>query len=109
LQLGEETSKKNKPKRTTLPVGVDRNNIGVELASKLINLPMKIGDHPVSGKEISFDIGRFGPYLKHDGKFTSIPTQYDPFSLTLAVAVQIIDTPKVPKARSKFKPKAKVK
>ena len=97
--IDKTISKTDKPKRSPLPPGIDRNALSIELATKLINLPMRIGNHAESGKEILFGIGKFGPYLKYDGKFTSIPKSHDPFNLNLETAIQILATPKVTRTK----------
>ena len=90
VQLGEAVSKKDKPKRSQLPDGTKPEELTLEVALKLLNLPMLLGKHPESGEEIHMGIGKYGPYVKYMGKFTSIPKAIDPFSITLAEAVEII-------------------
>ena len=91
LQAGETVKdKKVKPKRATIPPGISPANVDLNMALKLLNLPMLVGDHPESGEEILLGIGRFGPYLKHKDKFTSIPKNIDPFTIDVSQAVAII-------------------
>ena len=91
LQVGENSKdKKLKPKRATLPPGMNSANIDLDTALKLLNLPTLIGDHPEDGEEILLGIGRFGPYLKYREKFTSIPRNLDPFAINVEQAVSII-------------------
>ena len=91
IQLGEATSPKDKPKRSTLPASVTPDNITLETALKLLNLPILVGSHLYSGEEILMGIGRFGPYLKYQNKFTSIPKSIDPFSVSTEQATLLID------------------
>ena len=90
VQLGEVVSKKEKPKRSQLPDGVKPEDLTLEVAVKLLNLPMLLGKHSESGEEIHMGIGKYGPYVKYMGKFTSIPKAIDPFSVSLAEAEEII-------------------
>ncbi len=76
VQLGEDKKGKGKgkekPKRASLSKGRKPEDITLADALSLLALPRIIGNHPETGKEIVAGIGRFGPYLKHDGKFTSL-------------------------------------
>ncbi|MCP5369860.1 MAG: type I DNA topoisomerase [Rickettsiaceae bacterium] len=101
VQLGDNTSTDNskkskvKPKRSTIPPNLDPNNINLELAIKLLSLPIVIGQHAEDQEDIHMGIGKFGPYLKYKGQFISIPKQLDPFSITLKQAEELIKQKKV--------------
>ncbi|MDC0864596.1 type I DNA topoisomerase [Rickettsiaceae bacterium] len=90
IQLGEAASKKEKPKRSPLPASISLDNLDLDTALKLLSLPLKIGDHPQDSGEILMGIGKFGPYLKYQNKFTSIPKNIDPFSVNVEQATEII-------------------
>ncbi|GAB6122879.1 type I DNA topoisomerase [Dysgonomonas termitidis] len=62
--------------------------ITLEEALKLFELPRSIGEF--EGKDVSVGTGRFGPYIKHDGKFISLPKGYDPFSVDINMAIPLI-------------------
>lgn len=62
--------------------------ITLEEAMDLFKLPRKVG--VLEDKDVVAAIGRFGPYLRHDGKFTSIPADLDPLSITIEQAVPLI-------------------
>ena len=94
VQAGEQISKTEKPKRAALPSAILPQDVNIDTASKLLSLPLNIGIHPESNKEIILGIGKFGPYVKHDGKFISIPKKLDPFSITIEDAVGIISKSK---------------
>lgn len=81
---------KDKPKRSTVPSNIDPNNVSLELAIKLLNLPILIGRHSIDGEDIHMGIGRFGPYLKYKGKFVSIPKKFDPFSISVNESEELI-------------------
>ncbi|GAB4167332.1 MAG: type I DNA topoisomerase [Rickettsiaceae bacterium] len=90
VQLGEAVTKQEKPKRCPLPTGFKPEEITLETALKLLNLPLLVGRHSESGEDIYMGIGKYGPYLKHQNKFTSIPRSFDPFSLSISEAEKII-------------------
>jgi DNA topoisomerase-1 len=90
IQVGEAQSKTEKPKRVPLPAGIDPSTLDLDLAIKIAGLPLTIGHHSGDDKEITLGIGKFGPYLKHDGKFVSIPKKINPFSVDLNEAMDII-------------------
>lgn len=92
VQAGEAASKKEKPKRSPIPPGVSPEKLDLDGAIKLLSLPMDVGVHPETEKEIVMGIGKFGPYLKHQNKFTSIPKDIDPFTISLEKAVEVIAT-----------------
>ena len=56
---------------------------------KLFDLPRAIGEY--EGKEMVAAIGRFGPFIRHDGKFVSIPKEFDPLTITPDEAIQLIE------------------
>jgi len=52
--------------------------------------PITLGSHPETKEEITMSIGKFGPYVKHAGKFTSIPKNIDLMSVALEMAIDIV-------------------
>lgn len=101
VQLGEDSSGKIKPKRAPLLAGMNPETVTLEAALKLVSLPLNIGVHPVSGEKMSIGIGRFGPYIKYQDKFTSIPKNMDPFDISIDQAITLIEqkAQKPPKAK----------
>jgi DNA topoisomerase I len=79
-----------KPKRQGLPKGTTIDSVTLEKALELLALPREVGIHPETGKMIEAGIGRFGPFLKHDNKFASIPKDDDVMSVGMNRAVTII-------------------
>ena len=86
FQLGEEA----KPKRASVPKGWDSADVDLEKAMSLLNLPREVGLHPESGKPIAAGIGRYGPFLQHDGKYANLETVEDVFTIGLNRAVTVI-------------------
>ncbi len=87
-QLAEEEG--GKPKRVSLPRGVDPAEVTLERALGLLSLPREVGRHPETGKPISAGLGRYGPYLRHDGVYVSIPRGDDVLEIGLNRAVVLI-------------------
>lgn len=99
VQLGED-SKEDKPKRASLPKGVMPEDIGLTRALELLALPRDVGSHPDTGEMITAGIGRYGPYLKHQGKFTSLPAEDDVYTIGINRAVAVLEE----KAKKSFGP-----
>ena len=77
-------------KRASLPKGWTPASIDHEKALALLSLPRDIGQHPETGKMISAGIGRYGPFLLHDGGYANLETVEDVFSIGLNRAVTVI-------------------
>ncbi|AJD40857.1 type I DNA topoisomerase [Rhizobium sp. SEMIA 4085] len=77
-------------KRASLPKGWKPEDIDYEKAMALISLPRDIGKHPETGKMISSGIGRYGPFLLHDGGYANLESVEDVFSIGLNRAVTLI-------------------
>ena len=86
VQLGEG----EKPKRAGLPKGTDAANVDLDLAIRLLSLPREIGKHPESGEVITANFGRYGPYIAHDGKYASLESPEDVFTIGLNRAVTVL-------------------
>ncbi|AFH50480.1 DNA topoisomerase I [Ignavibacterium album JCM 16511] len=67
--------------------------ITLDEALELFKLPRVVGEY--EGKEVIAGVGRFGPYIKHDNKFISIKKQFDPHTITLDEAIQVIEAKRV--------------
>ncbi|MEL6919412.1 MAG: type I DNA topoisomerase, partial [Pseudomonadota bacterium] len=79
-------------KRASLPKGDDWKPEGIdhEKALALLSLPRDVGEHPETGKMISAGIGRYGPFVLHDGKYANLESVEDVFTVGLNRAVAII-------------------
>ncbi|HVE04958.1 MAG TPA: type I DNA topoisomerase [Rhizomicrobium sp.] len=86
VQLGEGGT----PKRAGIPKGTDAASVDLALARKLLSLPRDVGLHPETGKMITANFGRFGPYVAHDGKYASLDSPEEVFTVGLNRAVTVI-------------------
>jgi len=98
VQLGEH--EEEKPKRMALPQGMEPENVTMDIALKLLELPKTLGEHPGTGKEIKKGLGRFGPYVVHEGDFRSIPKTDSIFEVDLERALELLSQPKKGRGRA---------
>uniref|UniRef100_Q11IM5 DNA topoisomerase 1 n=1 Tax=Chelativorans sp. (strain BNC1) TaxID=266779 RepID=Q11IM5_CHESB len=77
-------------KRAGLPKGWTPEDLDHEKAIALLSLPRDVGKHPETGKMISAGIGRYGPFLLHDGTYANLETVEDVFSVGLNRAVSLL-------------------
>ncbi|BDI60885.1 type I DNA topoisomerase [Qipengyuania nanhaisediminis] len=75
-------------KRASIPKDLD--DFDLDWAIKLLDLPRIIGAHPETGKEIEAAIGRYGPYLRHDGKYAKLSSTRDVFETGMNAAVSLL-------------------
>lgn len=88
VQIGT-TDDADKPLFASLPADKSVNSITLDEALELFKLPRTLGEF--EGKEVVVSAGRFGPYVKHDGKYVSIPASLSPLSITLEAAQELIE------------------
>jgi DNA topoisomerase-1 len=92
LQLGEASNdkgeKEEKPRFAPLPAGTTLDSVTIEQALPMFDLPRIVGQTK-DGREITADIGRFGPYVKVDKLFVSIKDN-DPLKITESTARELI-------------------
>lgn len=86
VQLGEG----KEPKRSSLPKGWDAASLTLEKALQLLSLPREVGLHPETGLPISAGLGRYGPFLLHDGKYANLPEVEEVFTVGINRAVDLI-------------------
>lgn len=91
VQIGEyEEDSEEKPKFASMRTGQFIESITLEDALELFKLPRVVG--VFEEKDMVAAIGRFGPYIRHDGKFVSISKELDPLQITLEEATELILT-----------------
>ena len=88
VQIGDPETKK--PKRASLPKGTDASQLDLQAALGLLALPRNIEPHPETGDMIQAGIGRFGPYLKYQGRYTSLPSADDVLTVGMNRAVDLL-------------------
>jgi len=91
VQRGENgEDKKIKPRRTSLPRGMDGEQITLEQAIGLLSLPRLIGMHPETGEKIEAGVGRFGPYVRMGAVYGSLDRDDDVLSVGINRAVDLL-------------------
>ncbi len=88
VQIGESTDEE-KPRFASLRKDQSVFDITLEEALKLFELPRELGTY--EDKDVTVAVGRFGPYVKHAGKFVSIPKGISPMEITLPQAIELIN------------------
>jgi len=78
-----------KPQFASLMKGQSIDTITLEEALKLFDLPRTVGEY--EGKVMVAAVGRFGPFIRHDGKFVSIPKDLNPLTITAEEAIALIE------------------
>ena len=88
-QMGESTDKKVKPKRASIPKGTKADEVTLELAVSLLDLPRQLGVDAQGGKNVETNYGRFGPYIKVGSQYVSLPGPKTPLNVTLEEALTL--------------------
>ncbi len=91
VQMGS-TDEKEKPRFASLQKGQSVATLTLEDALKLFEMPRTLGEK--DGKEVTVAIGRFGPYVKYDSTFASIPASVSPYDITLKDALDLVESKK---------------
>jgi DNA topoisomerase-1 len=100
VQLGEEGSGKKKPKRVSLLKGMEANQVNLEVALQLLSLPRLLGEHPETGKPVQAGVGRFGPYVLHDGNYVNLKASDSVLEIELERALEVLASAAARKSRS---------
>ena len=88
IQIGTADDQE-KPQFAQLPKEQSMETITLDEALELFKLPRTLGNY--EGMTVTIGTGRFGPYVLHDKKFTSLPKDEDPMSITLEKAIELIN------------------
>jgi DNA topoisomerase I len=105
LQLGEP-AEGEKPKRSSIPKGIDAATIELERALALLSLPREVGLHPETGNMIKAGLGRFGPFVESDGTYASLDSAEEVFTVGINRAVTLIADKKAGKGFKRPQAKA---
>ncbi len=89
VQLGEAVDGE-KPKRASIPKTFEIDTVDLERALALLSLPREIGNHPETGKAILAGIGRYGPFVQHDGVYANLETPEEVFEVGINRAVTVL-------------------
>jgi DNA topoisomerase-1 len=65
-------------------------DVDLDLALKLLELPRHLGDHPDTGKAVRAGVGRYGPFVVHDGNFKSLPKSESVLEVKLDRALELL-------------------
>jgi DNA topoisomerase-1 len=76
--------------RSSIPKGWKAEEIDLERALRLLSLPREVGIHPETGKPITAGIGRYGPFVLHDGVYANLESAEEVFSVGINRAVAVI-------------------
>jgi DNA topoisomerase-1 len=97
VQLGPNVEG-TKPKRAKWPqewpIPRETSDEIFHKALRLLSLPRNLGEHPETGKAVEASIGRFGPYVKHDTTFKSIPKSESVYDIAIDRALELLSQPK---------------
>ena len=112
----EKVAEAEKPRRASIPKELAPHELTLEKALELLSLPKELGLHPTSQKPVVANVGRFGPYVLHEGEFRSLKKADDVYAIDLKRALEIFAEPRVgrnvkmlkdlgldPKTKRKFK------
>ena len=88
VQVGTAEDK-DKPMFAQLPKEQSMETITLQEAMELFKLPREVGEY--ENKPVTIGAGRFGPYILHDRKYTSLPKDADPLAITLDEAIALIE------------------
>ncbi|HHY54067.1 MAG TPA: type I DNA topoisomerase [Chloroflexi bacterium] len=91
VQLGEDDpNSKTKPRRASLLKGMTPDDLTMETAMALLSLPRTLGEHPETGKPVQAGVGRFGPFVVHDGVYANLRAQDNVLEIDLDRALELL-------------------
>ena len=90
VQLGEDDTGKKKPKRVSLLKGTLPDSVDLDMALALLSLPRTLGEHPETEKPVQAGVGRYGPFVVHDGLFANLKADDDVLTIDLGRALELL-------------------
>jgi len=91
VELSEPKDSKEKPRRKSLPKGVQPEDANLELALELFKFPVELGVDPKTGERVLFDKGQYGPYVKRGKLNASVGKDRELGDITLDQAIEILN------------------
>jgi DNA topoisomerase-1 len=89
VQRGDGSAE-SKPARVSLPPGMTYADVDVPTALALLSLPRALGDHPETGEPVVAGIGRYGPYVLHQGLYASLKAEDDVMDVGMDRALELL-------------------
>ncbi|PAU94858.1 DNA topoisomerase I [Aliifodinibius salipaludis] len=99
VQVGERTEDNKKPERASLLKDMKPEDVDVDLALRLLELPRPLGKHPETGEIVRAGVGRYGPFVVHDGTFASLRKSDYVLDVELDRALELLEQKKNKKSR----------
>ena len=99
VQVGERTEDNKKPERASLLKDMKPEDVDVDLALRLLELPRPLGKHPETGEVVRAGVGRYGPFVVHDGTFASLRKSDHVLDVELDRALELLEQKKNKKSR----------
>ncbi len=94
VQLGNPSEDGEKPPRASLPRDLEPERVDLDTALALLALPREVGPHPETGEPVRAGIGRYGPYVVHDGDYRSLTPEDDVLTVSLERALALLAEPR---------------
>lgn len=101
VQLGEAEGAE-KPKRASIPRGIDAATLDFDQAMQLLSLPREVGIHPETRTPITAGIGRYGPFILHDGTYVNLESVEEVFTIGLNRAVTLLAEKRAGGGKTRF-------
>ncbi len=81
-----------KPKRVSMPQGMTLDDMSLNYGLLLLSLPRSLGRDPMSGKDVTVGIGRYGPYVHRGGTYRTLKSPVLLFEIDLPQALELLET-----------------